>query len=47
MNLSLAKVTKDFWLSMVNQFMVTSTREKQDGVYVCSSKTLKGKMPMR
>ena len=33
------RVTKDFWLSMVNQFMVTSkvsTKEKQDGIYACS-----------
>ena len=49
MSLSMVRVTRDFWLNMVNQSTVTSrasTKEKRDGVYACSWEKLKGKTPM-
>ena len=49
MNLSMARVTKDFWQNMEDQFVVTSkvsTKEKLDGICACSWEKWKGQIPM-
>ena len=48
MNMSVARVSKDFWQNMENQFMVTSkasTKEKLDGIYAYSREKWKVRIP--